>query len=101
MVFKFKLAKILKMREDAVQELIGEIKLIEKDIEKTKPNEEVIAQSAESFWITYFEKELKRIMMEEYRNSSTNVPQGAYITPKTVLRPCFGDVGNEPVGKEA
>ena len=36
MVFKFKLAKILKMREDAVQELIGEIKLIEKDIEKTK-----------------------------------------------------------------
>ena len=36
MVFKFKLTKILKMREDAVQELIGEIKLIEKDIEKTK-----------------------------------------------------------------
>jgi flagellar export protein FliJ len=36
MAFKFKLTKILKMREDAVQELIGEIKLIEKDIEKTK-----------------------------------------------------------------
>ena len=36
MVFKFKLTKILKMREDAVQELIGEIKLIEKDIEATK-----------------------------------------------------------------
>ena len=36
MVFKFKLSKILKMREDAVQELIGEIKLIEKDIEKTR-----------------------------------------------------------------
>ena len=32
MVFKFKLTKILKMREDAVQELIGEIKLIEKDL---------------------------------------------------------------------